>query len=66
MASWVNPWTGVVQAWPIAQLPNMPTAAGVLGARPGAAPQQSMTAQHAPVGMLPPALYQALTGLSLQ
>ncbi|CAN6235651.1 unnamed protein product [Urochloa humidicola] len=66
VASWVHPWTGVVQAWPIAQLPNNQATVGVLGSRPGAAPQQSLTAQHAPSGALPPALYQALTGLSLQ
>ncbi|CAO2147581.1 unnamed protein product [Urochloa humidicola] len=68
-ASWVNPWTGVVQAWPLAQLPNLPngsSSAGVLGARPGAAPPQSLTAQHCPPVTIPPALYQALTGLTLQ
>lgn len=66
MASWVNPWTGVVQAWPIAWLPLTSSAPGILGSRPGAAPQQSMVVQQAPAGTLPPALYQALTGLSLQ
>jgi hypothetical protein len=66
MASWFNPWTGVVQAWPLGQLPNNPPTAGVLGSRPDSAPQQSMTAQHAPASALPPALYEALTGLTLQ
>ncbi|KAF8651260.1 hypothetical protein HU200_063510 [Digitaria exilis] len=66
VASWVNPWTGVVQAWPLANFPTTQPTAGVLGTRPGAAPPQSLTAQHAPAGTLPPALYQALTGLSLQ
>lgn len=64
--SWVNPWTGVVQAWPLAQLPSNMSPAGVLGVRPDAAPQQSLAAQHAPAGTLPLALYQTLTGLSLQ
>ncbi|CAN6298944.1 unnamed protein product [Urochloa humidicola] len=36
--SWVNPWTGVVQAWPLGQLPTGSSSVGVLGACPGAAP----------------------------
>ena len=66
MTSWVNPWTGVVQAWPLGQLPPGALGAGVLGTRPGSAPPQSLTAKHTPAGTLPPALYQALTGLTLQ
>jgi histone deacetylase 1/2 len=37
-----NPWTGVVQAWPLQQW--RPPTTGVLGPRPGAAPPQAMTA----------------------
>ena len=66
MASWFNPWTGIVQAWPISQLPTNPSTAGILGSRPGVAPQQWMIAQHASASALPPALYEALTGLTLQ
>jgi len=66
MAFWVNPWTGVIQAWPLANLPTTPPDPGILGAFPRAAPQQLLTAQQAPAGMLPPELYQALTVLSLQ
>ena len=65
-ASWDNPWHGVVQAWPLVGLPLVQLAASVLGARPGVQPQQSMAALHQPASQLPPALYQALTGLSLQ
>jgi len=38
VTSWVNPWTGVVQAWPLGQLPPGAPGAGVLGTRPGSAP----------------------------
>ncbi|CAN6343713.1 unnamed protein product [Urochloa humidicola] len=62
----VHPWTGVVHAWPLSALPNSAPGAGLLGSRPGASPPQSLTAQHTPAAPLPPELYQALTGLTLQ
>ncbi|CAN6321064.1 unnamed protein product [Urochloa humidicola] len=66
VVSWVHPWTGVVQAWPVSQLPSGASSVGVLGSRPGVAPPQSLSAQHSPAGAIPPELYQALTGLTLQ
>nr|CAB3463731.1 unnamed protein product [Digitaria exilis] len=42
-AAGYNPWTVLVQAWPMSfRAPG----AGVLGSRPGAPAQQAMTAQH--------------------
>jgi hypothetical protein len=41
-----NPWTGVVQAWPLQQW--RPPKTGVLGPRPGTAPTQALTASSAP------------------
>ncbi|CAN6247289.1 unnamed protein product [Urochloa humidicola] len=42
-AAGYNPWTGLVQAWPMAfRAPG----AGILGPRPPVAGQQAMTAQH--------------------
>ncbi|KAJ1254351.1 hypothetical protein BS78_K078200 [Paspalum vaginatum] len=48
-AAGYNPWTGLVQAWPMPF--RMPAAAGVLGPRPPVQPQQALTAYHQP--MLP-------------
>ncbi|XP_039815175.1 uncharacterized protein LOC120678083 [Panicum virgatum] len=42
-AAGYNPWTGLVQAWP---MPFRTPGAGVLGLRPPFQPQQAMTAQH--------------------
>jgi hypothetical protein len=41
-----NPWTGVVQAWPLQQW--RPPKTSVLGPRPGAAPPQALTTSSAP------------------
>lgn len=55
-----NPWTGMVQAWP---MPFRAPGAGVLGPRPPVQPQQAMAAtqMYAPsTPELPQALYSAL------
>ncbi|RLM65429.1 uncharacterized protein C2845_PM16G15570 [Panicum miliaceum] len=53
-AAGYNPWTGLVQAWP---MPFRAPGAGVLGPRLPFQPQQDMMAQHLPnnSGTLPPA-----------
>ncbi|XP_039787634.1 uncharacterized protein LOC120654143 [Panicum virgatum] len=64
-ASAYNPWTGVVQAWPINSWRP-----GVLGVCPGAAPPQALTAFAAPPSLpdatspsVPPVLFSALHGM---
>lgn len=44
-AAGYNPWTGLVQAWP---MPFRAPGAGILGPRPPFQPQQAMTAAHQP------------------
>ncbi|CAO2036600.1 unnamed protein product [Urochloa humidicola] len=46
-----NPWTGLVQAWPV---PFRGPGSGVLGPRPPFQAQQAMTAQHLPQLPAPP------------
>jgi hypothetical protein len=60
-----NPWTSVVQAWPLSQW--RPTSPGVLGSRPPA-PTQAMLATNASSSSspsLPPELHHAMNNLSL-
>lgn len=72
-----NPWTGVVQAWPLSQW--WPQAPSVLGPRSAAALPHAMTATTAPPfnsaepssfanssSQVPPALFNALHGMSAQ
>ncbi|XP_066323507.1 uncharacterized protein [Miscanthus floridulus] len=64
-ASSYNPWQGVVQAWPLNSWRP-----GLLAPRPGASPPFAMTALAAPPpqqypGTIPPELYTALNGMSL-
>ncbi|XP_014754422.1 uncharacterized protein LOC106866180 [Brachypodium distachyon] len=75
-APWIpgfNPWTGMVQAWPLPQRPAVP-APGILGPRPAAtAPQHSLLTTQRPTGAAPapppatydPALIQAFNNMSM-
>ncbi|RLN43044.1 hypothetical protein C2845_PM01G14150 [Panicum miliaceum] len=75
-ASSYNPWTGVVQAWPLnAWRPQQPS---VLGSRPGVSPPQAMAVLSAPTppadnfsypgntSLVPSALFSALHGMQAQ
>ncbi|WVZ50486.1 hypothetical protein U9M48_001732 [Paspalum notatum var. saurae] len=74
--SMYNPWTGMVQAWPVPTW--RPPAQGVLGPRPTAVPQQAMMALQAPsyvsdanayaynLSAPPPALFNTLHGTPAQ
>ncbi|CAO1944166.1 unnamed protein product [Urochloa humidicola] len=63
----INPWTGMVQAWPFPPAPRPST--GLLGARPPSLPQAHVannTGASTPTNQMDPQLLAALTNLSLQ